>query len=249
MPTGTHPSPAPPFSSITSPRTSEWCSTTPSGTEAIRLPSITSFEFSVGAAWSGSSRHGNEGWLSSAVSPQVVMMVESHPSMRLAPDSTMRLPRTVRSELPLPVWSSSPKMAVSPPPAAMVRLPVTSAGPASTTQSPAMTTLPYTPASTPGALTVPVQVWVPNPAGWAAAAAPGPAASAPITIPPIPTMENKRIFGRIAAAFPLVRYLRYRPEADPGLSSPGKCRQDCLQQTPNVAPVAGQTAALAELRD
>jgi hypothetical protein len=62
-------------------------------------------------------------------------------------------------------------------------------------------------------------------------------------------MENKRIFGRIAAAFPLVRYLRYRPEADPGFSSPGKCRQDCLQQTPNVAPVAGQTAALAELRD
>src|SRR5580658_9497483 len=151
MLTGTHPSPAPPPFWSTSPRTSELCRTTPSGSYESRLPSITSCVFNVGAVGSGSSLQGNDGWVSSAVSLQVVIIFDSHPNSRLAPGSTTTLPCTVRLELPLPVWSSSPKMAVSPPSDVTVRLPVTSAGPAFTTQKPATTTLPYTPARIPGA--------------------------------------------------------------------------------------------------
>src|ERR1700683_2031176 len=74
--------------------------------------------------------------------------------------STLTSPVTVRCEEPLPVRSFIAKTASRAPPGRTVRFPCTTVGPLFTKQIPLTATLPYEPASTPGALGEPEHTWV-----------------------------------------------------------------------------------------
>src|SRR4029077_19147737 len=87
------------------------------------------------------------------------MKLGSQPMPKTAPCPTLMSPRTVRLDVPVLATSLSANVAFRTEPGARIRSLLITAAPPLTWHTPVTTTLPrYVPASTPGAVSVPVQV-------------------------------------------------------------------------------------------